>query len=232
MIGAAISLLLFAACTWQAAPATDTPEPPPSPIPSPTPSPSPTIEPTPTPTPTPPPTPIPTLAPTPARTASVNVAPFTPNGWRLPLIAAGAPGPLSSEELSLDGSTFLSWAVINNSPNNIDYDFFVDVYLDDVLVERWTTNGLDANLFISLTDWDNLPARVNLRPGTHTLKLVADPTDLVPETDETDNVYELEYTWKPSSGHACGAILCAQQAAGPCAVHPRWLGGLSDSNVL
>ena len=113
-------------------------------------------------------------------------------------MASGTPGPLSSAELSLDGSTFLSWAVINNSPNNIDYDFFVDVYLDDVLVERWTTNGLDANLFISLTDWDNLPARVNLRPGTHTLKLVADPTDLVPETDETDNVYELEYTWKPS----------------------------------
>lgn len=196
VIGAAISLILLAACTGQAAPATDTPEPTPSSLPFPTPSPAPTIEPTPTPT--PPPTPIPTLAPTPARTANVNVAPFTPRGWRLPLMASGVPGPRSSEELSLDGSTFLSWAVINNSPNDIDYDFFVDVYLDDVLVERWTTNGLDANLFISLTDWDNLPARVNLRPGAHTLKLVADPTDLVPETDETDNVYELEYTWKPS----------------------------------
>ena len=144
------------------------------------------------------PTPIPTIAPTPVRRANVNLAPFTPNGWRLPIVAAGAPGPLADVDLSLDGSTFLSWAVINNSPNDIDYDFFVDLYLDDVLVERWTSNGLDANLFISLVDWESLPSRVNLQPGAHTLTLVADPTDLVPETDESDNVYQLEYTWKPS----------------------------------
>ena len=188
--------MLVAGCPGSGAAPTDTPAPTPSPLPSPSPFPTPTAEPSPTPT--PPPTPIPTLAPTPARPANVNLAPFTPVGWRLPLIAAGAPGPRTSAELSLDGSTFLSWAVINNSPNDIDYDFFVDVYLDDVLVERWTANGLESNLFISLNDWDNLPSRVDLRPGTHTLKLVADSTDLVPETDESDNVYELEYTWKPS----------------------------------
>ena len=192
----AVSALLATACPGPEAAPTDTPEPSPSPLPSPTLAP--TATPTPAPTPTPPPTPIPTLAPTPARKANVNVAPFTPVGWRLPLVAAGAPGPRSDAPLSVDGDTYLSWAVINASPNSIDYPFFIDVYLDDVLVERWTTSNLEANLFISLTDWDELPRRLSLRPGTHTLKLVVDSTNLVPETDESDNVYELEYTWLPS----------------------------------
>ena len=190
------SALLVTACTGSGAIPTDTPAPTPSALPTPTPAPTAIASPTPAPSPTP--TPIPTLAPTPAREANVNVAPFTQVGWRLPLVAAGAPGPRSDAELSVDGDTYLSWAVINNSPNSIDYPFFIDVYLDDILVERWTTNDLGANRYINLTDWDELPSRLRLRPGSHTLKLVADSTDLVPETDESDNVYELEYTWLPS----------------------------------
>ncbi len=191
-----VCALLVTACTGPGATATDTPSPTPSPLSTPTPAPTAIASPTPTPSPTP--MPIPTLAPTPAREANVNVAPFTQVGWRLPLIAAGAPGPRSDAELSVDGDTYLSWAVINNSPNSIDYPFFIDVYLDDVLVERWTTNDLGANRYINLTDWDELPSRLDLQPGVHTLKLVADSTDLVPETDESDNVFELEYTWLPS----------------------------------
>ena len=191
-----VSALLITACTGPGAIATDTPLPTPSPLSTPTPAPTAIASPTPTPSPTQ--TPIPTLAPTPAREANVNVAPFTQVGWRLPLVAAGAPGPRSDAVLSVDGDTYLSWAVINNSPNSIDYPFFIDVYLDDILVERWTTNDLGANQYINLTDWDELPSRLRLRPGAHTLKLVADSTDLVPETDESDNVYELEYTWLPS----------------------------------
>ena len=191
-----VSALLVTACTGPGATATDTPSPTPSPLSTPTPAPTAIASPTPTPSPTP--MPIPTLAPTPAREANVNVAPFTQVGWRLPLIAAGAPGPRSDAELSVGGDTYLSWAVINNSPNSIDYPFFIDVYLDDILVERWTTNDLGANQYINLTDWDELPSRLDLQPGAHTLKLVADSTDLVPETDESDNVFELEYTWLPS----------------------------------
>ena len=192
----AVCALLAAGCPGPQAAPTATPQPSPSPLPTPTLAP--TATPAPSPTPTPTPTPIPTLAPTPDKKANVNVAPFTPAGWRLPLVAAGAPGPRSDAPLSLDGDTYLSWAVINTSPNAIDYPFHIDVYLDDVLVERWTTNNLESNLFISLTDWDELPRRVNLLPGTHTLKLVVDSTNLVPETDESDNVYELEYAWLPS----------------------------------
>ena len=226
----AISALLVTACPGPGAAPTDTPEPTPPPLPTPTPAPTATATPTPTPSPTA--TPVPTLAPTPARKANANVAPFTPVGWRLPLNAAGEPGPRSDAALPIDGDTYLNWAVINNSPNGIDYPFFIDVYLNDVLVERWTANELDANRFISLDDWDELPARVNLQPGTHTLRLVADSTNLVPETDETDNVYELEYTWLPSEAPAAAPTPAARQAPGPGPLDTRRLGGLPHSHVL
>ncbi|MDP6102514.1 MAG: CARDB domain-containing protein [Dehalococcoidia bacterium] len=109
------------------------------------------------------------------------------------------PGQDRVTELSVDGTTYISWTVINDSRSNIDYTFFVDVYLNNVLAERWKSDGIGANQLISVTDWEALSTRVKLQPGTHKLKLVVDPTDLIPETDETDNVYELEFTWKPSA---------------------------------
>ncbi|MFH1560588.1 MAG: CARDB domain-containing protein [Chloroflexota bacterium] len=205
----AIGVVLAAGCA-QASPTptqipTVTPTPRPTQTPTPTltptpiPSPTPTSTATPVPTAAPSPTPIATLQPTPTREATVNIAPFTPRNWVLPLVASGRPGPYQAAELSVDGETYISWAVINNSRNSIDYTFYVDVYLDDVLAERWKGNGVGANQFISITDWEGLPTRVRLQPGTHMLKLVVDPTNLVPETDEVDNIYELEFTWAPST---------------------------------
>ena len=131
------------------------------------------------------------------------------------MVAAGAPGPRSDAELSVDGDTYLSWAVINNSPNSIDYPFFIDVYLDDILVERWTTNDLGANQYINLTDWDELPSRLRLRPGAHTLKLVADSTDLVPETDESDQCIRVGVYLAAIRVRSCNANPDARQAPGP-----------------
>ena len=101
--------------------------------------------------------------------------------------------------MPVDGTTYISWAAINDSRNSIDYTFYVDVYLDDVLAERWPSNGIGARQIIGVTDWEDLATRVRLQPGTHILKLVVDPTNLIPETDELDNVYEVEFTWEPST---------------------------------
>ena len=86
--------------------------------------------------------------------------------------------------LSVDGDTYISWAVGNDGSGSVDYPFFVDVYLDGVLAERWSMPGLGADEVIALTDWEKLKERIRLEPGSHTLRLVVDPTDLVPELDE------------------------------------------------
>lgn len=195
--------MLASACT-QAQP-TPSPIPTPSATPTPSPAPTPTAVPTPTstavPSPTPHPTgtPIPTLQPTPVRERTANLAPFRPPSWTYPLVASAAPGSQRVDVLSVDGETYISWAVINDGPGVVDYPFFVDVYLDGVLAERWSTPELGAEEVIALTDWEELYQRVRLEPGSHTLRLVVDPTDLVPELDEHDNVYEVQFTWQEST---------------------------------
>ena len=195
-----LAALLAAACT-QAQPS-PSPIPTPSATPSPSPAPTPTQVPTPkataTPSPTPYPTatPIPTLQPTPVRERNANLAPFTPPSWTYPLVASAAPGSQRVDVLSVDGETYISWAVVNDGPGSVDYPFFVDVYLDGVLAERWSTPELGADEVIALTDWEELYQRIRLEQGSHTLKLVIDPTDLVPELDEHDNVYEVQFTWQ------------------------------------
>ena len=204
-----LSALLAVACT-QAEP---TPSPVPAPSATPSPAPTPTLVPTPTatatatPTPTPQPTatPIPTLQPTPVRERNANLAPFRPQSWTYPLVAAPTPGSPRVDVLSVDGETYISWAVSNDGPGSVDYPFFVDVYLDGVLAERWSTPPLAPDDVIALTDWDELYDRFRLEPGSHTLKLVVDPTDLVPELDENDNVYEIQFTWQAPAEPAATA---------------------------
>ena len=200
-----LAALLASACT-QAQP-TSSPIPTPSATPTPSPAPTPTLVATPTstatpsPTPLPTGTPIPTLQPTPIRERTANLAPFRPQSWTYPLVAAAAPGSQRVDVLSVDDETYISWAVINDGPGVVDYPFFVDVYLDGVLAERWSTPELGADEVIALTDWQELYQRVRLEPGSHTLRLVVDPTDLVPELDEHDNVYEVQFSWQESTSY-------------------------------
>ena len=42
---------------------------------------------------------------------------------------------------------------------------------------------------------EDLRERIAISPGEHTLRLVVDPTDLVAESDETNNIYEQRLTW-------------------------------------
>ena len=192
-----IGVALVAGCAQSDAVPTQIPTVTPTPRPTQTPSPTPSS--TSIPTPRSSPTPIATLQPTPTREVTSNIVPFTPQSWVLPLLATGRPGVHQATELYVDGETYVSWAAINDSPYTIDYTFYVDVYLDDVFAERWQGDGIGANQYISIIDWDGLSTKMRLQPGTHMLKLVVDSTNLVPETDESDNVYELEFTWAPAT---------------------------------
>lgn len=105
----------------------------------------------------------------------------------------------SSASLSVDGATYISWATTNTTDHDITRRFFVDLYMDGLFIERWEGDGLGADQYISLPDWDGLPERVRLQPGPHRLKLVVDSTNLVQETDESDNVFESDFTWSPAA---------------------------------
>ena len=147
-------------------------------------------------------TPIPTLSPTPVRAATGNLAPHTPDRWDGPVVAADRAGLVINTDLTESGEVFIRWAIANNSPNAIDYPFYVDLRFDGVTVVRWPSSGILANQVLMIADWDGLGARVGPQSGTHKLTLVVDSTGLIPETDESDNEFEMEVTWSSDEATA------------------------------
>ena len=166
-----------------------------APAPSPTAAPLPTstAAPDPTATPEPPPSPTATATPRPAP----NLAPYTPQGWDAPLVISGSADDDDESGLRAGGGSFVSWAVADTAGARVDGRFFIDLLFDGVTVWRWTSDLLPAGGYIDISDWPDLHRLVDIDPGTHTLTLVVDATDLVEESDETDNRVETQVEWLP-----------------------------------
>jgi len=104
-------------------------------------------------------------------------------------------GALTTGDLVVDDVTYIDWYVRNEGPLPVTSRFFTDVYLDGMFVQRWSTRELGSGSYIGVADWSRLTDEFNIAPGDHTLRLVADATDLIAETDEADNVFERTFTW-------------------------------------
>ena len=63
------------------------------------------------------------------------------------------------------------------------------------MIGRWTNTGMEPNVINVIADWAGLLTVARVEPGPHALKLVADSTNLIDETDETDNEFEAIFTW-------------------------------------
>lgn len=99
--------------------------------------------------------------------------------------------------LRTGGESLVSWAVADTAGARVDKRFFIDLLFDGVTVWRWTSDLLPAGGYIDISDWPDLHRLVDIDPGTHTLTLVVDATDLVEESDETDNRLETQVEWLP-----------------------------------
>ncbi|MCH8206163.1 MAG: hypothetical protein IH956_04075 [Chloroflexi bacterium] len=108
-------------------------------------------------------------------------------------------GSRGSTPLRLDGEIFVSWAIANEQPAAVSHLFFTDLYLDGAFIERWEFDGLPASQVGFVDDWNGLIGRARLVPGRHTLTLVVDSTDLIAETDESDNAIEWEFRLEASA---------------------------------
>ena len=112
------------------------------------------------------------------------------------MVAADGPGMDSSTPQRVGEETFVSWGIRNAGDLPLEQRYFVDLYFDDLVINRWTGISLASEGFASLVDWSGLSANVFPTQGAHVLKLVVDSTNLIEETDETDNTYELEVVWE------------------------------------
>jgi hypothetical protein len=123
-----------------------------------------------------------------------NLRPFQPGGWSAPIVPSAVLGGNAPTALYVGQPTYIDWAIQNNSSLAVNTRIQSYLYLDDVRVASWYTDGLLPNWSAYVLDW----ALTVQTPGWHTLRLVTDAANAVQEMDETDNVYEARFFWQDS----------------------------------
>ncbi len=132
-----------------------------------------------------------TAIPTPLTDSKPNLTPYKPSGWSDKIVVSYYAGATTDGDPLYDtDDIYVNWAVINSSSVGINDLFYIKLYLDDFLIETWYSDSLPANYYSYNTDYWIGPLDV----GNHQIKIVADPTDLVDESNEADNAYQKEIT--------------------------------------
>ncbi len=136
-----------------------------------------------------------------AESSLPNLTPYTPTGWDAPIVASSVAGTNTSNSLYAGQSTYIDWAVANNSSQDIVSTFFYLLSIDDTPVAEWYSNSLLANYYASIQDYVQ-----TLSSGWHTLKILADSRNDIVESDETDNEYTQSFYWYDSQFDVSGTM--------------------------
>ena len=123
-----------------------------------------------------------------------NLKPFTPPGWDYPIVPSSVTGTNTVSDLLVDEITYIDWACINDGNHDIDEKFYYKLYLDDNLLHSWYSNSLKSGSSASVSDY-NVVVETS---GLHVLKLIVDPDNDIPESDDSDNEWSKEFYWGSS----------------------------------
>jgi hypothetical protein len=127
-----------------------------------------------------------------------DLAPYTPNGWDFPVVPANARGThtVPGQLNPAPDTTFVDWAVINRGTTATADTFYIYLKLDGTPVAGWfVADALPPNYYVYAEDRALL-----VGAGTHTLGLVADSTNRIDESDETNNRWSRSWAWGGGGG--------------------------------
>jgi hypothetical protein len=124
-----------------------------------------------------------------------DLAPHTPDDWGAALIASPYENEVTDGPLSVDMPTYVAAVIWNQGLVSTSDDVWIYLYVDEVLVDMRLTSGMLVEDPAARSRFQDLQQRVHLSPGIHTLRVVADPNDLVVESNEDNNVFEREFVW-------------------------------------
>jgi len=116
-----------------------------------------------------------------------NLKPYQPAGWSAPIVVSTSSGTTtdSSTLLSTD-KLFVDFAVSNDGSGPTVKRYFSTLSVDGQEVNTWFTDPPhNFNFYAYFKDYELGP----LSPGTHILKLVADSTSQIVESNESDNEF-------------------------------------------
>jgi hypothetical protein len=121
----------------------------------------------------------------PTGTTLPNLTTFQPPGWSDKVVVDSTPSTNApSPSLTENQEVFVSWAA-QNSPagGSVSNRFYTQLYLDGAPKTAWSTDSLSPGSFTFIIGY-NLG---KLSPGTHVVRIEADSTGAIGESDETDN---------------------------------------------
>lgn len=122
-----------------------------------------------------------------------NLTPYQPPGWSDKIVVINKTGCTStactdSSRLYITDTLYIDWAVINNGTAATSATFYTQLYVDGVAKSSWYNNpplNFSNSNWVYLLDY-SIGA---LSAGTHTIKIVADSTGVIDESNEGDNEY-------------------------------------------
>jgi len=123
-----------------------------------------------------------------------NLVPYKPEGWDAPIVVSSQLGTNSNNTIYTTDNIYIDWAVANASSINIIETHYTNLYVDDVFVTGWFSTEMNAWVYSFVEDY-NLGM---LSAGEHEIKIIADSTELVVESNEQDNIYTKIITVLPS----------------------------------
>jgi len=128
-----------------------------------------------------------------------DIRPCMASGWSAPLVVSATADSTQGSTSFLDtDSLYVSW-LIDCGNVNAEGTFYTCLYVDDVLQHSWyTEGGLSRDYYV----WNKGYSLGTLSAGTHKVRIVADATGVVAESDESNNSFETTITvvrdWFPN----------------------------------
>jgi hypothetical protein len=130
--------------------------------------------------------------------ASPNLTPYHPLGWSDKIVVSKVAGTnTDSSPLATTDTLYVDWAVVNDGSAATSSSFYTSLYVDGVQKATWHTDlSLDPDYYMYAEDY----SIGSLNAGTHDIKIVADATGAIAESNEADNEYTKTITILSGSG--------------------------------
>lgn len=119
-----------------------------------------------------------------------DLSPYAPSGWSAPLVVStssnstvGAVSFLNSDSL------YANWTVGCDNAD-VTQAFYARLYVDDELKHTWSIDGIHKDHYVKVIG----NSLGTLSAGMHKVRIVTDATDVVAESDESNNSFETTIT--------------------------------------
>jgi M6 family metalloprotease-like protein len=122
-----------------------------------------------------------------ANATGVNLRPYKPGTWSDKIVVSAVTGTSTDESAYYAGENlYVDWAVLNDGDTATAVRFYIQLYVDGVLRTAWYVDPpLSSSYYVYYADY----SIGSFSAGSHTIRIVADSTNVISESNETDNEY-------------------------------------------